>query len=94
MSDGNVIKKGDVMRLLTSGGGGWGDPLERPIERVQQDVRGGFVSVDSAREDYGAVIDALGIVDREATARLRSARRDPVRMFHRKEYFGPLLRSP
>jgi N-methylhydantoinase B len=93
MSDGNVIKKGDVMRLLTSGGGGWGDPLDRPIERVQQDVRGGFVSVESARDDYGVMIDTLGIVDHTATARLRSERRGPVRMFHRKEYFGPLLRT-
>jgi len=92
MSDGNVIKKGDVMRLLTSGGGGWGDPLERPIERARQDVRGGFVSVESARDDYGVVIDALGTVDHAATARLRSERRGPVRMFHRQEYFGPLLR--
>jgi N-methylhydantoinase B len=92
MSDGNIIKKGDVMRLLTSGGGGWGDPLDRPIERVQLDVRGGFVSVESACDDYGVVIDALGIVDHAATARLRSERRGPVRMFHRKDYFGPLLR--
>ncbi len=92
MSDGNVIRKGDVMRLLTSGGGGWGNPLERPLERVQQDVRGGFVSVESAREDYGVVIDGLGVIDREATARVRADRRGPVRMFHRKEYFGPLVR--
>ena len=29
MSDGNILKKGDVVRIMTPGGGGWGSPLER-----------------------------------------------------------------
>jgi N-methylhydantoinase B len=91
MSDGNVIRKGDVVRLLTSGGGGWGDPLDRPADRVRRDVAGGFVSAESAREDYGVVLDARGALDAEATQALRAARRGPVRMFHRNGYFGPLV---
>jgi N-methylhydantoinase B len=91
MSDGNVIRGGDVVRLSTSGGGGWGDPLDRPAERVRRDVAGGFVSRESAREDYAVVLDAGGLVDAAATAALRASRRGPVRMFHRGGYFGPLV---
>ena len=94
MSDGNVLRKGDVMRLYTSGGGGWGDPLDRPAERVRRDVRGGFVSAASAREDYGVVIDAAtGVVDSGATVELRAAKRGPIRMFHRGGYFGPVIET-
>jgi N-methylhydantoinase B len=93
MSDGNVLRKGDVMRLATSGGGGWGHPFDRPLERVRRDVVGGFVSIDAAREDYGAVIDARGAIDAAATERLRARPRGTVRMFHRGEYFGPPVTS-
>jgi N-methylhydantoinase B len=93
MSDGNVLRRGDVVRLSTSGGGGWGDPLDRPPERVARDVAGGFVSVESARDDYGVVFDAGGGVDPVATTELRVSKRTPLRMFHREVYFGPLLDS-
>ncbi len=93
MSDGNVLRRGDVMRLTTSGGGGWGNPLDRPAARVGADVGGGFVSPQSAREDYGVVLDAAGRVDAEATADLRAMKRGPVRMFHRNGYFGPPIQS-
>jgi N-methylhydantoinase B len=92
MSDGNVLKRGDVLRLETSGGGGWGNPLDRPLPRVRRDVVGGFVSPESARADYGVVIDPdTGMVDAPASERLRAAMRRPVRMFHRGDYFGPLV---
>ena len=55
------------------------------------DVVGGFVSVDSAREDYGVVIDEHGAIDVAATAARRGAPRGAVRMFHRNGYFGPLV---
>jgi N-methylhydantoinase B len=42
--------------VRTSGGGGWGDPLERDPERVRMDVVEGFVSLDAARDEYGVVI--------------------------------------
>src|SRR5262245_45943524 len=93
MSDGNVLRKGDVVRLSTSGGGGWGDPLDRPAERVRRDVAGGFVSPESAREDYGVVLDAAGHVDAPATELLRGLKRGPVRTFRRGSYFGPSVGS-
>jgi N-methylhydantoinase B len=61
------------VRVATAGGGGWGDPLERDPERVLADVRDEFVSVQSARDDYGVVIDMAGMtVDSHATATLRT----------------------
>ncbi|MGH7795381.1 MAG: hydantoinase B/oxoprolinase family protein [Candidatus Binatia bacterium] len=54
------LKAGDRVRMSTGGGGGYGDPRERPVELVQRDVIRGFVSPESARADYGVVIDADG----------------------------------
>jgi N-methylhydantoinase B len=93
MSDGNVLRRGDVLRLATSGGGGWGHPWDRPLERVRRDVLAGVVSLDAARTDYGVVVDASGTVDLRASEALRAGPRGPVRMFHRSAYFGPLVES-
>ena len=46
------------MRVETTGGGGWGDPLDRDIEAVRIDVWQGKVSADAAAKAYGVVIDA------------------------------------
>jgi N-methylhydantoinase B len=48
------------MRVITTGGGGWGDPLEREVELVRQDVRQGKVSVEAARDNYGVVLKPSG----------------------------------
>ena len=41
---------GDTVTLMSAGGGGYGDPFERPTEAVLRDVRAGFVNVDEARD--------------------------------------------
>jgi len=51
------IHRGDSMIIMTPGGGGFGDPLTRPIEKVVADVAGGLVSPESAEADYGVVVD-------------------------------------
>ena len=51
LSDGNIVKRGDIVRVETGGGGGWGHPFDREPERVLADVRGGFVSRDSAERE-------------------------------------------
>jgi len=82
MSDGNRLQKGDLVRIITPGGGGWGCPLDRPAEDVLADVLDGFVSEEAARRNYGAVIDGDG-VDYAATERLRASIVRPAEMFHR-----------
>ena len=67
-----AMKKGDLFRHEVAGAGGWGDPLERDPALVLRDVRNGFVSQRSAREDYGVVIGGEPLaVDEAATAALR-----------------------
>ena len=51
--------------MSTGGGGGYGDPRKRPTELVASDVIRGFVSIESARDDYGVVFDAAGKARRE-----------------------------
>jgi N-methylhydantoinase B len=64
------------VRIESPGGGGWGDPMARDLERVLRDVRLGYVSQAVAREQYGVVITAEGAIDSEATrlARAKAAR--------------------
>jgi N-methylhydantoinase B len=53
------LRKGDLARLITGTGGGYGDPHERTVEMVQADVRDGYITVDQAGELYGVTIDPL-----------------------------------
>jgi N-methylhydantoinase B len=50
------LRAGDIFRLHTPGGGGYGDPLARDPERVLADVREGLVSREAAERDYGVVL--------------------------------------
>jgi N-methylhydantoinase B len=66
------LKPGDVVIIDAAGGGGYGNPLERETEMVESDVTEGYVSLEKAREDYGAIINPKTIkVDEEATKKLR-----------------------
>ena len=88
LSDGTRLKRGDVLRIETGGGGGHGHPFDRPAEAVLEDVRGGFVSLDAARRLYGVAICGE-TVDETTTTVLRSDR-PLTRAFHRKEYVDAL----
>jgi N-methylhydantoinase B len=67
-----TIRKGDSLCVITSGGGGWGNPIERDVEAVLNDVRNGGVNLKRAREIYGVVIDERSMtVDMAATERRR-----------------------
>jgi N-methylhydantoinase B len=89
MSEGNRLKKGDLVRIMTPGGGGWGSPLLRPAEQVRDDVLDGFISAASAERDYGVVLsDDLWSVDALRTAvRRAELARLPRGLFHRHGYF-------
>ena len=55
-----------------AGGGGYGNPLERDPARVVADVEAEYVSVESARDDYGVVVDPNTVeLDKAATNALR-----------------------
>jgi N-methylhydantoinase B/oxoprolinase/acetone carboxylase alpha subunit len=71
------LKRGDIVRYVTPGGGGYGDPFRRDPVAVLADVRNGWVSPESAARDYGVVIaaeDGDFAIDAAATAELRSVR--------------------
>ncbi len=72
-SNGTVLLPGDVMEATFSGGGGYGDPIERDPTRVARDVELEYVSEEVAREIYGVVLTADGEVDEDATRHLRAA---------------------
>ncbi|MCW2912325.1 MAG: hydantoinase [Actinomycetia bacterium] len=83
--DAEPVKAGEVIRIRTTGGGGWGDPLGRDPGRVVADVRDGKVSPAGARDDYGVVLTGEQ-VDEVATAELRArlrAERGPAPFFDR-----------
>ncbi|MGZ4604142.1 MAG: hydantoinase B/oxoprolinase family protein [Kineosporiaceae bacterium] len=79
LTDREAVRAGEVIRIRTTGGGGWGDPLERPVDDVERDLRWGKVSYAGARADYGVVAapDAAGepLVDVAASAALRAGLR-------------------
>ena len=73
---------GSMVRTVTNGAGGWGDPFTREITSVVEDVRDGYVTIAGAARDYGVVItgdpedDPEGlVVDEAATSALRAASR-------------------
>jgi N-methylhydantoinase B len=67
------LKKGDRMRVITGGGGGYGPPTERPPKAVLADVRDGYIDRETARSIYRVEITADLQVDQAVTSRLRSA---------------------
>lgn len=68
------LRKGETLTLLMAGGGGFGDPLARPVEKVIEDVKQGFVSEKGAEDDYGVVIRD-GAFNAGQTDALRLARK-------------------
>jgi N-methylhydantoinase B len=71
------LEEGEGFITEMGGGGGFGDPLERPAERVLADVRSGYVSFEAARRDYRVVIRQQGRrfeLDVDATTALRQGR--------------------
>ena len=81
------IKAGDVIRHVMAGGGGYGWPFERDIERVIRDVLDEKVSLAAAREEYGVVIDPATLCpDHAATESLRARMRACVDVAHPPVY--------
>jgi N-methylhydantoinase B len=90
LADAEPVRAGEVIRIRTTGGGGWGDPLERPYDEVVRDIRWGKVSFDGARDDYGVVVSGTEdspVLDEAASdalrARLRASRPQEEPFFDR-----------
>ena len=87
LADGEFVPAGTLIRIRTTGGGGWGDPLTRDPALVARDVRWGKVSLAAAAADYGVVLAGPAddpVADQDATTLLRDrqrAARPPGRPF-------------
>jgi N-methylhydantoinase B len=54
------LKAGDLVSVETGGGGGYGAPRRRTLERIQRDLDGGYISKSAAERDYGVTVGADG----------------------------------
>ena len=63
------IQPGERIATINPGGGGWGDPMQRPIERVVYDVRNGYISADAAEKEYGVRVNTQRWVGAATAAR-------------------------
>lgn len=61
----------DALYVRWNGGGGYGDPLERPMDKVANDVQAGHVSSKFAKQVYGVLLKENGELDEEASTQAR-----------------------
>ena len=73
MMPNRAVKAGESLALTGTCGGGYGDPLTRPERDVLEDVLDGYISVRSAKDDYGVIITPDLELDSAATAERRGA---------------------
>lgn len=74
MLGGVTFQPGESFVFHTTGGGGWGDPFERPAELVARDVQDGIVSREAAESVYGVILTDDLQVDEAATQARRASR--------------------
>ena len=67
------VADGQRVLSISAGGGGYGDPRQRPAEQVARDIELGRISAERGRAVYGVAVDQNGSVNLEETARLRAA---------------------
>ncbi|HCG02730.1 MAG TPA: hydantoin utilization protein B [Chloroflexi bacterium] len=65
------LPAGSRIEMRSPGGGGYGDPLERPLDLLARDLRRGYISREKAEADYGAVFDGSGVLDEKGTIERR-----------------------
>jgi len=77
-SEGISVKSGDILRIETGGGGGWGDPFTRNPEDVQRDVLEGYATQSAALSEYGVALSDNGReIDQSDTEVARNQSRPP-----------------
>lgn len=70
--DAMPVETGTVVTVKTGGGGGFGNPLEREVEKVKYDYIQGYITLDHAEKEYGVLMDSLGNIDIDETVKLRA----------------------
>jgi N-methylhydantoinase B len=50
---GLTLNTDDVIQVMTGTGAGWGDPMERPLEAVKEDLKNGYITLEQANRFYG-----------------------------------------
>jgi N-methylhydantoinase B len=83
---------GDRFMLRSGGGGGFGSPLERDLETLQDDIRQGYVSAEAAQRFYGVVLDEDGRIDGRGTETRRAQMR--AQGLPKDEPFAPAPATP
>ena len=66
-----TLQPGETVASYTAGGGGYGPPYERPVEKVKYDMEEGWITRQRAYDAYGVVFDEKGNIDEKATAQRR-----------------------
>jgi N-methylhydantoinase B len=66
------LERGDAYKMLSGGGGGFGNPFKRDAQKVAHDVREGYVSQEAAEKLYGVALNDSGEVNASQTTQLRS----------------------
>jgi N-methylhydantoinase B len=90
------LKPGDHITFQSNGGGGFGDPIERAPSMVLEDVIDEFITLETARDVYGVVIEVIDVdtldyrIDDEKTSRLRTE----LRSRKWEEGLGPMQINP
>lgn len=70
---GVTLEEGDLIMVWSPGGGGYGDPLDRDLEMISQDVTYGYYTTEEVKKQYGVILDPKTLlVDESASKRLRS----------------------
>lgn len=50
---GLTLNTDDIIRVMTGTGAGWGNPMQRSLELVKEDLKNGFISLEQANRFYG-----------------------------------------
>ena len=66
------VQAGDTICVSTPGGGGYESSLKRNPELVRNDVQRGYYTMQQAQDLFGVVLTSEGLVDGNATQKLRS----------------------
>jgi len=95
LSNGTKVLEGDLVRVITTGGGGWGNPFTRELQYVRRDVNWGKVTFDGAMRHYGVVFSdeknfKMDINGSKALRQMMSRRGSPPPFFDRGSQFSKI----